>query len=237
MPNIPKHIAIIMDGNGRWAATNGLPRAEGHRRGAERIEAIIEACKNRGIKYITLYAFSEENWMRPGVEVIALMHLLRHFLVSKRQGMVERGVRFRAIGDIARLPSELQQDIKETERMTASCRDITMVVALSYGGRHEICRACNSLLAKGVKDATPELFAAELDTNGMPDPDLLIRTSGEYRISNFLLWQLAYAELYFTETLWPDFDDKALDLAIESYATRERRFGMISEQVVAQGEE
>lgn len=233
MPRIPQHIAVIMDGNGRWAARHDQPRAEGHRRGAERIEEIIEACKERGVKYITLYAFSDENWNRPGTEVLALMHLLRHFLVSKRKGMIEKGVRFRAIGDILRLPSELQQDIKETELATASCDDITMVVALSYGGRNEICRACNSLISKGVKEVTPLNFENELDTSEIPDPDLLVRTSGEYRISNFLLWQLAYAELYFTDTLWPDFDEKELDRAIESYTSRERRFGLTSEQIIS----
>lgn len=231
MRHIPRHIAVIMDGNGRWAAENGLSRAEGHRRGAERIESIIESCKERGIKYITLYAFSDENWNRPSEEVLALMQLLRHFLISKRQGMIEKGVRFRAIGDLSRLPAELRQDILETLEATRAGEKINMVVALSYGGRQEICRAVESLIKKGVKNVTPETFGMELDTADMPDPDLLIRTSGECRISNFLLWQLAYAELYFTETHWPDFDEGELDKAIDSYSARERRFGLTSEQI------
>jgi undecaprenyl diphosphate synthase len=231
MKSFPEHIAIIMDGNGRWAAQNGLSRAEGHARGAGRIEAIIEACKERGVKYITLYAFSDENWHRPDSEVRALMGLLSHFLVSKRQGMIDKGVRFRSIGDRSRLPVELRAEIEKTEQATMGCSDITMIVALSYGSRQEICRAVNSLIGQGVRDTTPEMVDASLDTAGIPDPDLLIRTSGEYRISNFLLWQLAYSELYFTDVLWPDFDEKELDLAIESYSRRERRFGMTSEQV------
>lgn len=228
---IPNHIAIIMDGNGRWAAEKNLSRAEGHRRGAERIESIIDSCKGRGVKFVTLYAFSEENWNRPTDEVLALMQLLRHFLVSKREGMQRKGVRFRAIGDIDRLPSDLQKDIRDTEEITEQCSSITMLVALSYGGRQEICRAAEKLAKKGVLEITPEAFSRELTTSGIPDPDLLIRTSGECRISNFLLWQLAYAELYFTETMWPDFDDAALDNAIDSFQRRQRRFGLTGDQV------
>ncbi len=232
MPRTPRHIAIIMDGNGRWAAENNLSRAEGHRKGAERIEGIIEACKERGVKYITLYAFSDENWQRPSDEVLALMQLLRYFLISKRKGMVEKGVRFRVIGDIARLPAELRSEIKETEALTSQCSDITMIVALSYGGRQEILRAVNAMLNSGKGEVTQDDFSAALDTRGIPDPDLLIRTSGEFRVSNFLLWQIAYSELYFTETLWPDFDSAELDRAIESYSARERRFGRVSGQDV-----
>ncbi len=231
MHRIPNHIAIIMDGNGRWASENGLSRAEGHRRGAERIEEIIELCKNRGIKFITLYAFSDENWNRPNDEVLALMQLLRHFLVSKRAGMVRKGVSFRVIGDVERLPVQLQKDIKETEELTKVGDQITMIVALSYGSRQEILRAVNKLVQKGVGEVTQELFDKELDTADFPDPDLLIRTSGEFRISNFLLWQLAYTELYFTDKLWPDFDEMELERAIDSYSERERRFGMTGEQV------
>ncbi|MBT3181824.1 MAG: di-trans,poly-cis-decaprenylcistransferase [Deltaproteobacteria bacterium] len=231
MHRIPQHISIIMDGNGRWAAENGLSRAEGHRRGAERIEEIIELCKDRGVKFITLYAFSDENWNRPSDEVLALMQLLRHFLVSKRGGMVEKGVRFRVIGDVERLPAELQKDIKETQELTKGGDRITMIVALSYGSRQEILRAVNGLIQKGVGEVTQEIFDEALDTADFPDPDLLIRTSGEFRISNFMLWQLAYTELYFTHTLWPDFDEAELEKAIVSYSQRERRFGMTSEQV------
>ncbi len=230
MSRTPKHIAIIMDGNGRWATENDLSRAEGHRKGAERIEGVIEACKERGVKYITLYAFSDENWQRPSDEVLALMQLLRYFLISKRKGMVEKGVRFRVIGDIARLPAELRSEIRETEALTSQCSDITMIVALSYGGRQEILRAVNTMLKSGKGEITQEDFTSALDTRGIPDPDLLIRTSGEFRVSNFLLWQIAYSELYFTETLWPDFDSAELDRAIESYSARERRFGRVSGQ-------
>ena len=230
MPKTPKHIAIIMDGNGRWAAENDLSRSEGHRKGAERIEGVIEDCKNRGVKYITLYAFSDENWQRPSDEILALMQLLRYFLISKRKGMVEKGVRFRVIGDIARLPAELRSEIRETEALTSHCSDITMIVALSYGGRQEILRAVNAMLKSGKGEVTQEDFTSALDTRGIPDPDLLIRTSGEFRVSNFLLWQIAYSELYFTEVLWPDFDSAELDRAIESYKARERRFGKVSGQ-------
>jgi len=158
------------------------------------------------------------------------MQLLRYFLISKRKGMVEKGVRFRVIGDIVRLPAELRSEIKETEALTSQCSDITMIVALSYGGRQEILRAVNAMLKSGKGEATQEDFASALDTHGIPDPDLLIRTSGEFRVSNFLLWQIAYSELYFTETLWPDFDSAELDRAIESYSARERRFGRVSGQ-------
>lgn len=231
MRTIPNHIAIIMDGNGRWAAERGLSRAEGHKRGAERIEEIIEACKERGVRYITLYAFSDENWNRPSDEVLALMQLLKHFLKSKRQGMIRKGVRFRAVGDIERLPSDLIKDIRETEEATKAGEKIMMIVALSYGSRQEICRAAEALAKKGMTEITAEVFAEHLDTAGIPDPDLLVRTSGECRISNFLLWQLAYTELYFTDVPWPDFSPEELDRAIESYSKRERRFGMTSEQV------
>lgn len=231
MTHIPTHIAVIMDGNGRWAAQRKLSRAEGHRQGAERIEEIIEGCKERGVKYITLYAFSEENWLRPSDEVLALMQLLRHFLVSKRKGMVEKGVRFRAIGDIAKLPAELRKDIKETEEITKGGTKVNMTVALSYGSRQEIVRAVNAVIKDKKKEITPEDFEKYLDTKDMPDPDLLIRTSGEFRISNFLLWQLAYSELYITDVMWPDFTLTELDRAIEAYSKRERRFGKTAEQV------
>ncbi len=228
---IPRHVAIIMDGNGRWALEHGLPRVVGHRRGSETIEHIVEAARDRGIKYITLYAFSEENWQRPDDEVIALLGLLYEFLVNKRPRMIEKGIRFRTIGNIERLPPELQQEIAKTCEATAGGRDITMIVALSYGARQEICSAVNRLVERGSDEITPEQVSQELDTSEYPDPDLLIRTSNEFRISNFLLWQLAYTELYFTDTLWPDFDEHALDRALTSFEQRERRFGMTSEQL------
>lgn len=229
--NIPNHIAIIMDGNGRWAKEHGLGRAEGHRRGAETIEKIVRACHRRHIRYLTLYAFSEENWLRPSDEVLSLMQLLKGFLASKRAELLENRIHFRPIGDIDKLEQDVRRELIKTEEATRKGDLMTLVVALSYGGRQEILRAVTKLMKDGVSDLTPEVFESRLDTQGIPDPDLLIRTSGEYRISNFLLWQLAYTELYFTETLWPDFDEKELDRAIASFATRERRFGMTGEQV------
>ncbi len=220
-----------MDGNGRWAKERGLPRSEGHMRGAEAIERIVETAADMGIRYLTLYAFSEENWNRPSEEVSALMLLLRHYLASKREKMVKEGIRFTAIGDISTLSADLQNEIRTTAEATKDCARTTLIVALSYGARQEICRAASKLASDGVRDITPEMFSKALFTAGIPDPDLLIRTSGEYRISNFLLWQLAYAEFYFTNTLWPDFDKIELTKAIDEYQGRERRFGMISEQI------
>ena len=228
---IPQHIAIIMDGNGRWARERELPRAEGHRRGAEAIEAIVTACSDRGVECLTLYAFSEENWNRPVEEVVALMHLLKLFLIAKRDDMIKKGIRFRMIGEIARLPEDVREEIKKTIDDTADGWKMDFVIALSYGSKQEICRAVNNLMTKGCDKITPEMIDGALDTAGLPDPDLLIRTSGECRISNFLLWQLAYAELYFTEKHWPDFDEEQLDLAIRSYSERERRYGLTSEQL------
>lgn len=220
-----------MDGNGRWAAEHGQPRAEGHRRGAETIETIVEAARDRGLAYLTLYAFSEENWQRPGGEVLALMRLLQSFLVTKRQMMIDQGIRFRTIGTIERLPQDIQDEIARTSEATKGGDTMTLIVALSYGGRQEICRAVNELAGRGTRRITPDDITEALDTRGIPDPDLLIRTSNEYRISNFLLWQLAYTELYITDVLWPDFDESELDNALRVYETRERRFGMTSEQL------
>lgn len=231
MRKIPKHIAVIMDGNGRWAKERDLPRAEGHRRGAEAIETIVRACRHRGVKYLTLYAFSEENWQRPSDEVLALMQLMRHFLLAKRPEMVKEGTRFRVIGDVERLPSDVLQEIDETVEATSRGRNITLIVALSYGGRQEIVRAFNRLNKSGATEATVESISESLDTAGIPDPDLLIRTSGEYRVSNFLLWQIAYTELYVTDKPWPEFTEQELDKAIESFKARERRFGLTDEQL------
>ncbi len=228
---IPRHVAIIMDGNGRWALEHGLPRIEGHRRGSETIEKIVEAARARGIKYLTLYAFSEENWQRPDEEVVALMHLLHEFLVAKRAKMIDQGICFRTIGNIERLPVELQDEIRDTCEATADGRDMMLIVALSYGARQEICAAVNALVARGAKQLTPDMLSGALDTSDIPDPDLLIRTSNEFRISNFLLWQLAYTELYFTDVLWPDFTSEELDRALYAYEQRERRFGMTSQQL------
>jgi len=228
---LPQHIAIIMDGNGRWAKEHGLPRAEGHRRGSETIENIVQVATDMGIRYLTFYAFSEENWNRPSEEVSALMSLLRHYLAAKREKMINEGVRFTTIGDVKSLLPELQEEIRITKDATKNCNKLTLIVALSYGARQEMCRAVKKIIADKTQDVTPEIISKTLDTAGIPDPDLLIRTSGEYRISNFLLWQLAYTELYFTETLWPDFSKEELIRAIEEYQKRERRFGLISEQI------
>lgn len=232
---IPNHIAIIMDGNGRWASERGLSRAEGHARGAGTIETIVRAAHNLGVRYLTLYAFSEENWMRPSAEVGSLMVLLKQFLASKRAEMLEKEIRFMTIGDTARLEPDVQRELAETAEATRKGGKMTLVVALSYGARQEMLWAMNKLIAKGAARITQENFEGELYTAGIPDPDLLIRTSGEYRISNFLLWQLAYTELYFTETLWPDFDEHEFKKALESYSRRERRFGMTSEQIAKTG--
>jgi len=220
-----------MDGNGRWARERGLSRAEGHRKGSETIETIVEAASEIGIQYLTLYAFSEENWNRPQDEVEALMQLLRHYLAFKRSKMVKEGIRFMTIGDVNALSSELQEEIRATKEATKNGNGMTLIVALSYGSRQEICKAAQKLLRDGVKEVTPEIFSCALNTAQIPDPDLLIRTSGEYRISNFLLWQLAYTELYFTETLWPDFNKEEIVRAIEEFKKRERRFGLTSEQL------
>ncbi|MFH1873637.1 MAG: polyprenyl diphosphate synthase [Pseudomonadota bacterium] len=233
MSAIPKHIAIIMDGNGRWAKERGFSRESGHQRGARTIEEIVEVAKNIGIRYLTLYAFSEENWQRPKEEVRALMELLRLYLSSKREKMIKEGICFRAIGDLHSLSSELQKEIEETSAATKMGKNMTLIVALSYGSRQEICRAINKLLAKNITEVSPQLLTEALDTSGIPDPDLLIRTSGEYRISNFLLWQTAYTEFYFTDVHWPDFDQEELLKAIEEYQKRERRFGLISEQLMS----
>jgi undecaprenyl diphosphate synthase len=231
MKHRPEHIAIIMDGNGRWAAERDLPRSEGHRQGAETITRIVRAARDRGIRHLTLYAFSEENWSRPTEEVRALMELICFFLVWKRDELVAEGTEFRVIGDVDRLPPEVRQEIERTMAATKGGERMSLNVALSYGGRQEICRAVEKLLEAKATTCTAEAFAAALDTAGLPDPDLLIRTSGEYRVSNFLLWQLAYTELYFTETLWPDFDEAALDEALASYAQRRRRFGLTDAQL------
>lgn len=228
---LPKHIAIIMDGNGRWAKERGLPRAEGHRRGSETIETVVEICREIGIRYLTLYAFSEENWSRPEGEVNALMRLLHSYLLSKKQKMINEGIRFNVIGDTKLLSSELQKEIANTKEATRRGDKMTLTVALSYGSRQEICRAVNKIYSDKKSEITVEELTSALDTSDIPDPDLLIRTSGEYRISNFLLWQLAYTELYFTDVLWPDFSKEEIVKAIKEYQRRERRFGLTSEQL------
>ena len=227
---IPEHIGVIMDGNGRWARSRGLPRIEGHRVGAERAKEIIEASMDLGIRCLTLYTFSSENWRRPQAEVSMLMRLLEAYLKKELKALMKKRIVYKAIGELWRLPENIQSLVRETEKKTADNSGMTLVTALSYSGRNEILRAVQKAVAAGIPpeglDETE--FSRYLDTDGLPPPDLVIRTSGEKRLSNFLLWQSAYAELYFTETLWPDFDKKEFHRAIRDYQGRERRFGGIS---------
>ena len=231
---IPKHIAIIMDGNGRWAKRRLLPRIEGHRRGVEAVRAAIRDCAEKGVEYLTLFAFSSENWRRPEEEVSLLMQLFVMALEREVVKLHENAIRFRVIGDLSRFEPRLQQLIRDGERLTANNQRLTLTIAANYGGRWDIMQAANRLLAErpdcaqGFKE---EDLAPYLSMAYAPEPDLFIRTGGEQRISNFLLWQLAYSELYFTETLWPDFNTQALEAAIASYQNRERRFGRTSEQL------
>jgi undecaprenyl diphosphate synthase len=226
---IPKHIGIIMDGNGRWAASRGLPREEGHRRGTERSKEVIEVATELGLKALTLYAFSTENWQRPSSEVSTVMKLLEWYLKKEIERLMKNDVVFRTIGDFSRLSDHIQAILKETEEKTASNKGMILSVALSYSGRNEILRAVRKAISSGIPadDLTENLFESYLDTAGVPAPDLIIRTSGEMRISNFLLWQAAYAEFYFTDTLWPDFSKDEFLLAIQDYQRRDRRFGAI----------
>ena len=218
-----------MDGNGRWAQLRGLPRAEGHRVGAERAKEIIELSAEIGIKCLTLYTFSTENWQRPSSEVSMLMRLLEIYLKKELSVLIKRGIVFKVIGEIWMLPENIRALVQETEKRTAANKGMTLVTALSYSGRNEIVRALKKAVASGcdVRELTEDTFSQYLDTEGLPPPDLIIRTSGERRLSNFLLWQSAYAELYFTDTLWPDFDRAEMMLAIQDFQGRERRFGAI----------
>jgi len=230
---LPKHLAIIMDGNGRWAEARSLPRIAGHREGIKSVREMITICLELGIQALTIYAFSQENWNRPTTEINALMGLLEHYLSTERNKLIEQGVRFRTIGRTDLLPTSALQWVRAAERETAHLGKLQLTVALSYGGRSEIVDAVRGL-AREVQDGKfqPEdideaLVQRFLYTHDLPDPDLLIRTSGETRISNFLLWQLAYTELYFTPTLWPDFRRRELLLALLEFQRRERRFGRV----------
>jgi undecaprenyl diphosphate synthase len=227
---IPNHVGIIMDGNGRWAELRGLPRIEGHRRGAERSKEIVDVARELGVKCLTLYAFSTENWQRPQAEVTTLMKILELYLKNEFAGLIRKNVVFRAIGEIWRLPENIQGLIRETEEKSAGNTGMHLVAALSYSGRSEIIRAVKKIINAHIdpEAVTENFFSAQLDTRELPQPDLIIRTSGERRLSNFLLWQSAYAELYFTETLWPDFDKEEFMLAIQDFQSRERRFGKIN---------
>ena len=228
---IPQHIAIIMDGNGRWAKAQGKPHTAGHIQGVEAVRTITSECARLGVKYLTLYTFSTENWNRPADEVKALMSLLFDNLEDKV--FMKNNIRFRVIGDTRRLPAEVQKKITALERRTASNDAMTMVLAISYSARWELTNAVQAIVREGLTaDAiTEDVVSRHLNTAFMPDPDLLIRTGGEVRVSNYLLWQIAYSELYFCDTFWPDFDAEALHEAIAHYQARERRFGKTSEQV------
>jgi undecaprenyl diphosphate synthase len=234
---LPHHIAIIMDGNGRWAKQRFLNRISGHMKGVDAVREAVTSCRELGIKILTLFAFSVENWRRPKEEVMALMMLLQEYLIKETDQMIRNDIRLCAIGRIDDLPRDVRETLSDAIRKTERCRGMTLNMALSYGGRSEILHAVQSILADvrcdkiKPEELSFQRFSEYLWTRGMPDPDLLIRTSGEFRVSNFLLWQIAYTELYVTETLWPDFDRKELVKAILDYQTRERRFGMTSEQL------
>ncbi len=226
--NIPQHVAIIMDGNGRWARQHHRPRTFGHKKGAAIVEQICDDAWELGIKYLTLYAFSTENWKRPADEVTTLMGLFHQYLVSYLDRMMKQNIRIRIIGDRRGLSQQILDDIERDERESAGNTGLQFNIALNYGSRDEMIRAMQKMAADGhtkPEEITPELFSSYLDTAGMPDPDLLIRTSGEQRISNYLLWQIAYSELYFTPVLWPDFNRDVLLDAIRAYSKRDRRFG------------
>jgi len=227
----PRHIAIIMDGNGRWAQSRGLPRIEGHRRGAETVRIITEECARLDLAQLTLFAFSSENWRRPREEVDFLMELYRLHLIQERPTILKNNIRFRTIGRREGIPAEVLAEVDRTIEMSAANTGMTLCLAVNYGGRQEIADAARRLAAQAARQEigpaaiTEESFAAALDTAGMPDPDLLIRTAGEMRLSNFLLWQTSYAEIWVTETFWPDFRESDLWTAIHDFSKRKRRFG------------
>lgn len=237
--NLPRHLAIIMDGNGRWAKARMLRRIVGHQKGVETVRMIVEECSRLEIPYLTLFAFSAENWLRPKTEVSALMTMLKKYIMAETTKMMRNNIRFNVIGNRAELPPDVDVALANTLAQTANNTGMTLTLALSYGARQEMLSAASRLVAEAVagklrpEDISEEMFAQYLYTADLPDPDFLIRTSGEMRISNFLLWQLAYTELYFTEVNWPDFDKAELCRALRDFQTRERRFGKTSEQLVA----
>lgn len=231
--DVPRHIAIIMDGNGRWAKRRLMPRVAGHRKGVEALRGVIRTCAERGVSHLTVFAFSSENWRRPQEEVTLLMELFMRALENEVARLHENDIRFRVIGDLSGFSSRIQALIRAAEALTRDNTRLTFTVAANYGGRWDIVQAVKRLMAAGVTaEALDEAaLAQQLSMAEAPEPDLFIRTGGEQRISNFLLWQLAYTELYFTDALWPDFNAAALDEAIASYRSRERRFGRTSEQI------
>jgi len=234
---LPRHVAIIMDGNGRWAQRRGLPRVEGHRRGAVAVREVVRAAREVGLRALTLYAFSSQNWQRPPEEVGTLMQLLRDYVIDERDEIMDNGIRLIAIGDVERLPDFVKEPLETLMRDSAGNRMMTLCLALSYGGRESIVsttRALCELAARGAlkpEEITEDRISSALQTGGLPQLDLLVRTSGEERLSNFLLWESAYAELYFTDTFWPDFGKNELYQALDSFRRRERRFGQTREQI------
>jgi len=233
MQKLIRHIAIIMDGNGRWATKQGLPRIKGHEAATQITRRIVEAAKSKGVEYLTLYAFSTENWNRPKEEIDGLFRLLERFIDDEVHKLKDSGVCIHIIGDISKFSSTLQNKILMTCEKTSRNSDLHLAIAMNYGGRDEIIRVAKKIAQTGLspEEITEDVIKSHLDTAFMPDPDLLVRTGGEKRISNFLLWQMAYTEMYFCDILWPDFDEKALDDAIAWFSTRERRFGMTSDQI------
>jgi undecaprenyl diphosphate synthase len=234
---LPQHVAIIMDGNGRWATRRGLPRVEGHRRGKDAVRAVVETARRLGIPYLSLYAFSSENWNRPRQEVNVLMGLLRRYLATELRRMMRNQIRLVAIGNLKRLPATVQEALRRNVEATRDNTGLTVVLAVSYGGREEIAAAMREVArevrrgALDPEDIREDTVSQYLSTAGIPDPDLLIRTSGEMRLSNFLLWQIAYAEILTTPTLWPDFGEAEFIAALSHYQRRERRFGRTPEQI------
>jgi undecaprenyl diphosphate synthase len=231
---MPRHVAIVMDGNGRWANCRGLSRHEGHRRGKDSVRAVVDAARELGIPYLTLYAFSSENWARPTTEVSFLMSLFHRYLITETKRLMKRDIRVVALGDTERLPPRVREALAETVAATSANTTMTVALALSYGGRQDIVNAARAI-ARAVADGEvspddvdEQLVARALTTGDLPDPDLLIRTSGELRVSNFFLFQLAYTELYFTDTLWPDFREREFLSALSAYQLRERRFGAVT---------
>lgn len=231
---MPRHIAIIMDGNGRWAKQRTLPRIAGHKKGAETLRSLLFTCRDAGIRYLTVYAFSAENWQRPKEEVDDLMQLLSAYLSSEVKTLLDNHIRLHVIGDVEKLPASVRSQVAEAERLTSGCDSFHLSVCLSYGARQELTRAMQKLaqrVAEGSlspEQISEEMVSAQLFTHPLPEPDLLIRTGGEQRLSNFLLWQSAYTELYFSDVLWPDFSGEHLLAACQEYSQRERRYGRTS---------
>ena len=234
--SIPKHVAIIMDGNGRWATQRGLERQEGHIAGAEAVSAAVRAAAKAGVDYVTLYTFSTENWGRPEAEINAIMELFCHMVASRAEELAEQGVRVKIMGERSRFSEQVLSKIDDIEQTTAEGKRLTLILAFNYSSRREMLLATQAIarrVAAGeieVEDIDEAMFSASLMTADIPDPDLIIRTSGEYRLSNFLLWQAAYSEFYFTDVLWPDFNKEELNRALEMYAGRERRYGLVTDK-------